>query len=74
MENYSLDLEVLNQKQEKFPGPTIAQIFVKTYSTDKGTVYITPQCQTLVEIEYQCDRLVKEIESIKRKAKKILEK
>lgn len=75
MANYNLDLKVLNPRQKEFPGPTIAQIYVKTYSKDdKGTVYITPKCVTLSEIEAQCDRLVNEIESIRKIAKKKLGK
>jgi hypothetical protein len=75
MANYNLDLKVMNPRQNEFPGPTIAQIYVKTYSKDdKGLVYITPQCVTFSEIDAQCDRLVNEIESIRRRSKKILGK
>ena len=75
MANYSLDLTVMNPRQKESPGPTIAQIYVKTYSKDdKGVVYITPQCVTLSEIEAQCDRLVNEIESIRKRSKKKLGK
>ena len=75
MANYSLDLKVMNPRQTEVPGPTIAQIYVKKYSKDdKGIVYITPQCVTLSEIEAQCDRLVNEIESIRKRSKKELGK
>lgn len=75
MANYNLDLNVMNPRQKEFPGPTIAQIYVKKYSKDdKGLVYITPQCVTLSELEAQCDRLVNEIESIRKIAKRKLGK
>mgnify|MGYP001571754260 CR=1 FL=1 len=75
MANYSLDLTVLNPQGKEFPGPTIAQIYIKTHSKDaKGMLYISPQCVSLQEIEAQCDRLVKEIESIRKKAQRQFKK
>ncbi len=69
MKTYNLDLSVTNQKKE-YPAPTIAQIYVKTCTHDeKGLIYITPMCVTLSEIEAQCDRLITEIESIRKKAR-----
>ncbi len=75
MANYSLDLTVLNPQGKEFSGPTIAQIYVKTHSKDeKGMLYISPQCLTLSEIEAHCDRLVKEIEGIRKKAQRQFKK
>lgn len=75
MANYSLDLTVLNPQEKEFSGSIIAQIYVKTHSKDeKGMLYIRPQCVTLSEIEAQCDRLVKEIEGIRKKAQKQFKK
>jgi len=72
---YSLDLTVLNPQQKTFTDPTIAQIYVKTYSKDKkGTIYIGTRCVTLSEIEAQCERLVKEIERIRNKARRQFKK
>lgn len=71
MSTYNLDLQFLDTKSKGIPGAPIAQIFVKTSSRDvKGTIYITPQCVTLSEIEYECDRLTKEIASIRKKAQR----
>ena len=69
MPTYSLDLQFLDPKKEEMPGAPIAQIYVKTYSRDvKGVIYISPRCVTLREIENECDRLIKEITSIRKKA------
>jgi hypothetical protein len=69
MSTYSLDLLFLDPRKEKIPGSPVAQIYVKTCSHDsKGKIYITPQCVTLNEIEHECDRLTKEIASIRKKA------
>jgi len=75
MANYSLDLTVSNPQAKELTGPTIAQIYVKTHTKDeKGMLYISPQCLTLSEIEAQCDRIVKEIEGIRKKAQREFKK
>ena len=71
MPTYSLDLQFLDPKKEGIPCAPVTQIYVKTHTSDaKGTIYISPQCVTLSEIEYQCDRLSKEIASIRKKAQR----
>jgi hypothetical protein len=71
MSTYSLDLQFLDPKTEGFPGAPIAQVYVKTFSRDaKGTIYISPKCVTLREVEHECDRLTKEIASIRKKAQR----
>ena len=71
MSTYSLELQFLDPKSKGVPGAPIAQIFVKTSSRDaKGTIYISPICVTLSEIEHECDRLTKEIASIRKKAQR----
>lgn len=71
MPTYSLDLQFLDPKKEGILGAPVAQVYVKTHSRDaKGTIYISPQCVTLSEIEHECDRLSKEITSIRKKAQR----
>ncbi|HOF58928.1 MAG TPA: hypothetical protein PLT19_11410 [Syntrophorhabdaceae bacterium] len=71
MPTYSLDLQFLDPKKEGFPGAPVVQVYVKTHSRDaKGTIYISPQCVTLSEIEHECDRLSKEIATIRKKAQR----
>lgn len=74
MKNHNLELKILNPKKGEIPGPPIAQIYVNACSKDAitGTVYITPQCVSLSELEYECDRLIAEIENIRRTAKRKL--
>lgn len=70
MMTYSFDLLFFDPKKEGRPGSPRAQIYAKTYSRDeKGRVYIGPICVGLSEIEAQCNRLTKEIESIRKKAR-----
>lgn len=66
---YSLDLD-FRKPDPKFPGPPDAQIYIKTYSTDKGTHFITPHCVTFQELDYQIKRLEDELKAIRKKAKK----
>jgi hypothetical protein len=71
MATYSLDLLFFDPKLKGFPGSPRAQIYVKTYSSDKkGTINLGPICVGLSEIEAQCDRLIKEVESIRKKAQR----
>jgi len=69
---YSLDLD-FRLPDPKFPGPPNAQIYIKTYSTDKGTHFITPYCVTYQEFDYQIRRLEDELKVIRRKARKKFE-
>lgn len=65
---YSLDLD-FRKPDPKFPGPPDAQIYVKTYSTDKGRNFITPHCITFQELDYQIKRLEDELKTIREKAR-----
>ena len=67
MKTYNLDL-----LSWTFPSLTHhAHIYIKEYSTDeKGHILLTPECVSYQELQYQADRLIKELEEIKRKAKK----
>lgn len=58
--------------EKDFPGPPSVNISVKTYSKShpKGPILIPPECVTLAEVEYYIDSLQKELESIRKKAKR----
>ena len=72
MTTYSLlDLLLFDPKKEGRPESPRAQIYVKTYSRDKKErVCVGPICVSLSEVEAQCNRLTKEIESIRKKARR----
>jgi hypothetical protein len=71
MATYNLDLRFFDPKREGIPAAPIAEIYVKTYSVDeKDMICISPRCVSLHEIEYECDRLMKEIEAIRKKARR----
>ena len=71
MTTYSLEIDFNNPKKEGLPAPQIAQIFVKTHtSDDSGNIYITPQCMSFSEFEEQVTRLETELKELKRKAKR----
>lgn len=66
---YSLDLEFRKPAKNDLPGPANAYIYVKTHTSEKCQIFITPDCVTFSEFEEQIDRLKKEFEVIRRKAK-----
>lgn len=47
-----------------------AQIYIKTYTIQQNFKFITPVCVTFKEFDYQINRLQKELEDIRRKARK----
>jgi hypothetical protein len=66
---YSLDLLFREPSKGELPGPSIAQIYVKTHTSDeKGHIFITPHCVSMREFEEQIDRLKKELETLRKKA------
>jgi hypothetical protein len=64
--NFS-SLDLMFQKGQ-FSGECTARIYVRTYSNEKGNIFITPDCFSMREIEEQCDRLKQELENIRKKA------
>jgi hypothetical protein len=59
-----------DKKKGHLPGPPLAQVYVNTHSKDaEEHILITPQCLSFAEINYQIDRLIKELEDIRKKAK-----
>jgi len=67
---YSLDLYYV-KPDKKFPGPSRANVYIKTYSKDEGGhELITPNCVSIREFEYEINRLHKELDDILKKARK----
>ena len=66
---YSFDLMFREPSKGDLPGPSIAQIYVKTHASDeKGHIFITPHCVSMREFEGQIDRLKQELETLRKKA------
>lgn len=68
---YSLGLDFVKPGKAGLPHPPISRIYIKTHSeNERGTMFITPDCLTLVELEWQIERLQNELEEIRRLARK----
>lgn len=68
---YSLDFLFISPKKDDPPFSPIGKIYVKTHTNDKqGHIFLTPNCMTKLEIDEQVDRLIKELEEIRKKAKR----
>lgn len=68
---HSLDLLFLEPSTNDFPGPRIAQIYLKTHSSDKkGNILITPQCVSMGDFDGEIERLMRELEVIREKGKR----
>lgn len=67
---HSFDLVFHEPSRDRLPGPGISQIYVKTHSTDEtGHILITPQCISMTELEAEVERLMMELEMIRKKGK-----
>jgi hypothetical protein len=71
METHSLDLAFTDDRKSDIRHGPIAEIYVKTYSSrgTDGAPLITPVCVTIEDLEYQVDRLAKELDAIRTKAR-----
>ena len=73
----SFDLLFLKRTKGMLAGPPLAKIFIKPYPSDikreyEGNhIFITRRCDSLMEVEEEIDRLKKELEIIRKKAKLI---
>lgn len=68
---HSLDLDFVKPGKIELPSPPRAHIYVKSYSKgNRGFIFITPDCVRIGELEYEIDRLQKELENIRKKAKR----
>jgi hypothetical protein len=71
MTTYSLELGFVDDQRSKSCRPAFAEIYVKLYRghTEDGPPIITPECVTAEELEYQVERLKKELDAITTKAR-----
>ncbi|MBA7570404.1 hypothetical protein ES708_12154 [subsurface metagenome] len=68
---YSLDFDFVKPRKTELPGPPRVHIYVKSYSeSTRGFIFITPDCVSIRELEYEIDRLKKELEDIRKKARR----
>lgn len=66
---HSLDLDFV--KSGNLPGPPRAHIYVKSHTRDnRNFIFVTPECVSIRELEYEIDRLQKELENIRKKARR----
>jgi len=72
----SFDLLFLKRSKEMLAGPPLAKICIRPYPSDiikkyeADHIFITKRCDSLREIEEEIDRLEKELEIIRKKAKR----
>jgi hypothetical protein len=67
---HSFELDFIKPKKGDPIGLPHARIYIKAYTTNIGLRYITPDCVSMRAFTAQIDRLIKELEELKRKAKK----
>ena len=69
-QNHSLELSTYLPTPEEIPGPPIACIYVKTYSSEPDKrLSITPRCCSFAELEAEIRRLEAELKSIRGRGK-----
>jgi len=72
----SFDLLFLKRSKEMLAGPPLAKIFINPYPSDikreyEGThIFITRRCDSLMEVEQEIERLKRDLEIIRKKAKR----
>jgi hypothetical protein len=71
MATYSLDLIFEDDRKSKLPHPPRAFVCVKTFSqlVADGPRLITPDCVSMQELDHHINRLIEELETIRKKAK-----
>jgi len=74
MQTYSFDLLFLPSPKDALPGPPISEIRLKNYNMGAYTGIpdaptLTPRCPSYKELSYEIDRLVSELEVIRKEAK-----
>jgi len=61
--------------KKSLPHPTFVHLWLSGYSSDEDeNILLSPELATNQEVDYYVDDLVKQLEQVRRKAKKILEK
>ena len=67
----SLELQFLEPSKDDLPVENVARIYVKKRSFDEeGRVFITPHCVSMSELEHYIEQLKRELDDLKKKAKK----
>lgn len=70
-----IDVLIQSQNKEKFPNATFPNIWVSSYIKDTdGRVLISPELATNQEVDQCVNDLIKQLEKVRKKAKKTLEK
>ena len=68
---YELDFLIFSPKEGDIPFTPFGQIYVKSHAKDKqGHILLSANCMTKKEVDEQVDRLIKQLENIRKKAKK----
>ena len=71
---WNLDLYFRSPKKDEHIFTPFGHIRVKRCLKDKqGRIFLTPDCLTKREIDEQVDRLIQELEDVRKKAKKKFE-
>jgi hypothetical protein len=74
MVNYSLELSFIKPGEGELPGPGVTQIYIQTRTqSDDGVSFITPRCCCFEEVNHEVERLKKELDSIRERAKAMYE-
>lgn len=67
----TLVLDFIKPRKKPLPDSAHAKIYLETCTRDKsGRVFVTPDCVSIVEFEKEIDLLQKELENIRKKARK----
>ena len=68
--SYSFELDFIKREKGDLLGPFHVRIYVQTDTGgEDGLMFITPDCVSVKELEYHIDRLQKELEDIRKRAR-----
>lgn len=68
---YRLDFLFISPKKGDVPFSPFAQIYIESHAKDQqGHILLSADCMTKKEVDVQVDRLIKQLENIRKKAKK----
>jgi len=71
MSTYSLDLSFTDDRNNALPHPPRAWVYVKAFSLQSkdGRPLVTPDCLCMEEMEFEINRLQRELEEIRKTAR-----
>jgi len=71
MSNYNFELEFLDGDKSPLPISSIARVYVQVTTSvpNSSHKYITQDCATASEFDYQINRLIKELENLRHRAR-----